>query len=103
MSFTDTSERDTIMARLRALSPELRQRFGVRSLALFGSLARGEAHPGSDVDVLVEFDRPATLFVMSDLRARLSEALERSVDVGTADGLRQRIKREVLAEALRVA
>jgi len=43
---------------LRQHIPELRERFGVRRLAIFGSYARGEATPRSDVDILVEFDRP---------------------------------------------
>ena len=46
---------DQILARLRAAEPELRAR-GIRHAALFGSVARGEERPDSDIDILVEFE-----------------------------------------------
>ncbi|WP_456481034.1 nucleotidyltransferase family protein, partial [Oceanithermus sp.] len=45
---------------LREQLPELRARYGVRRLFLFGSRARGDAHAGSDLDLLVEFERVPT-------------------------------------------
>jgi uncharacterized protein len=55
-------DRQRVLGTLRAHERELRERFGVRSLALFGSVARGAARRGSDVDLLVEFDRPVGYF-----------------------------------------
>lgn len=82
---------------------ELADRFGVCSVFLFGSVARGEDGPDSDVDILVEFDRPASLFTLADLRLHLTELLGRPVDVGTPGGLRPRVRESVLQEAVRVA
>ncbi len=45
---------------------------GILSLAVFGSVARGDAKPGSDVDLLVKFDNPKSLFELVDLEARFS-------------------------------
>jgi len=73
--------RDEIMQKLRAERDHLRAKFGVESLALFGSVARDEAGPGSDVDLLVEFTRPITLF---DLVA-VQQYLERCLGVPRVD------------------
>jgi len=54
--------RNDVHQTLAAHRTELCDRFGVKSLALFGSVARDESTPASDVDLLVEFDRPITLF-----------------------------------------
>ena len=55
-------KRDKVVKILSEHRDELQQRFGVKSLALFGSVARDEATGISDVDLLVEFDRPTGLF-----------------------------------------
>jgi len=73
--------RAAILDRLRAERENLRAQFGVDSLALFGSVARDEAGPESDVDLLVEFNRPITLF---DLVA-VQQYLERSLGVNRVD------------------
>jgi hypothetical protein len=54
--------RDEVLARLREDEPRLRGEFAVKTLALFGSTARGEAAEGSDVDLLVEYGRRVGLF-----------------------------------------
>ena len=53
-------DRDRTLAILARHKPELQKCFGVHRLALFGSRARGQAQPASDIDMLVEFDGPAT-------------------------------------------
>ncbi len=88
---------------LSAHRHELHREFGVYSLSLFGSVARDEAGEGSDVDVLVEFDRPTGLFGLIRLQQHLETLLGCKVDVGTTAGLRPRIRERVLHEALRVA
>ncbi len=78
------------------------QRLGVRSLALFGSAARGEASAESDVDLLVEFDRPVGLFHFIEVKEFLERVLGRPVDLGTPQSLHPRLRRRVLEEAVRV-
>jgi len=77
------------------------QRYSVRELAVFGSAARGEAGPGSDLDILVLFDEGAraTLFTLIDLQAELSELFGRPVDLVPKNGLKPALRGEVLAEA----
>jgi len=96
-------KRDEVMQVLAAHRSELQENFGVKSLALFGSTARDEAHAESDVDLLVEFNRPTGLFGLIQLQQQLENLLGCKVDVGTAAGLRPRIRERVLREALRVA
>ena len=81
---------------------ELRD-LGVRSLSLFGSVARDQAAPGSDVDLLVEFDRPVGYFHLFEVQDRLQAILGCSVDLVTAGGLRPELRQEILAEAVRAA
>ncbi|MGB7413512.1 MAG: nucleotidyltransferase family protein [Thermosynechococcaceae cyanobacterium] len=75
--------------------------FSVQSLILFGSVARDEARIDSDVDLLVEFDRPVGLFTFIRLKRYLEEILERSVDLGTPDSLKSYLQESVLREAIR--
>jgi predicted nucleotidyltransferase len=72
-------------------------------LTLFGSVARDEATAKSDVDLLVEFDRPTGFFGLIRLQLFLEELLKCPVDLGTPGGLRPRLRQRALAEAIRVA
>ena len=95
--------RDDVLAILRAEQPRLRSEFRVKSLALFGSVARDEACAESDVDLLVEFDRPVGLFGLIRLQEYLEGRLGCKVDLGTPGGLKARIRDRVLAESIHVA
>lgn len=95
--------RDEILRMLREAHPDLAARFGVRSLSLFGSVARGEDGPESDVDLLVDFDRPTGYFGLFRLQRHLEELLGGRVDLGTAGSLKAPLRDEVLSEAIRVA
>ncbi|MDP3183992.1 MAG: nucleotidyltransferase family protein [Anaerolineales bacterium] len=77
--------------------------FGVRSIALFGSYARGEARRDSDIDVLVEFNRPVGLFEFARLKLYLEKLFGREVDLVTPEALRKEMRDEILREASRVA
>ncbi|MGH2457831.1 MAG: nucleotidyltransferase family protein, partial [Chloroflexota bacterium] len=77
--------------------------FGVGSIAIFGSVARDEAATESDVDVLVEFERPVGYFEFFDLEQYLEQILGCKVDLFTANSLREDIRAEVLKEAIRAA
>jgi hypothetical protein len=80
---------------------ETLESFGVRSLSLFGSVARNEARSDSDVDLLVEFDRPIGLFTFVRLKRYLESILKCSVDLGTPDSLKPYLQEPVLREAIR--
>ena len=81
---------------------EVLKELGVKSLDLFGSVARDEASLDSDVDFLVEFDRPVGLFQFSKVRLYLEEILGCPVDLGTQRALRQHLREPVLQDAIRV-
>jgi uncharacterized protein len=88
---------------LRRERPVLVTRFGVRRIALFGSVVRDQARQDSDVDVLVEFDGPVTLDRYMGAKFHLEDALGNKVDLVTTTGLRSRIRPAVEREALDVA
>jgi predicted nucleotidyltransferase len=91
-----------VLALLRDQMPMLRERYGVRSLALFGSVVRGEATAASDVDVLVEYESAPTLFEFVRLKAYLSELLGAPVDLVMRSALKPVIGAAILAEAVAV-
>jgi len=76
--------------------------FGATGLRVFGSVARGEAGPTSDVDLLVRFQRPIGLMARMEFKERVSRLLRRPVDVATPGSLHWLIKPHVLAEAVAV-
>lgn len=96
--------RDDALTILREHLPELRARFGVASIALFGSTARDEAGLTSDVDVLVSFAEGVRvgLFELVDLKAYLEMLLEHDVDIVTFDGLRDDFNKTIQREAVYV-
>lgn len=71
-----------------------------RSVAIFGSVARGDEGPGSDIDFLVELTPGTRPFEILSIGVELEEALGVKVDVGTPELLRDRLRGEVLAEAV---
>ena len=95
-------KRQDVLDKLKGARKDL-NRFHVASLSVFGSVARDEAANTSDVDLLVEFSTPIGLFDFVRLKRRLEEILGCSVDLGTPDSLKDRIREKVLEEAVRVA
>ncbi len=89
---------DDIMARLRALQPELRRRYPIRAMGVFGSYVRGEQTADSDLDILVDLDDGMTLPDYAGLQMELSEALGVRVDLANMKALRRRIGGRILAE-----
>jgi hypothetical protein len=98
-------KREEALSRLRRHFPEFRDRYGIVHMSIFGSVARDQAGPKSDIDILVEFapDARVGLFRLLDLQDRLEELLDCKVDVGTPRSLKQRIRDRVLNEAVHVA
>lgn len=93
---------EQLLASLRAEMPYLVERFGVRSLALFGSYVRGEATDLSDVDILVEYTAAPTLFEFVRLKSHLTELLGLPVDLVMRSALKPRIGAAILAELVPV-
>ena len=80
---------------------ELCRRYAVKELALFGSAARGQLRPDSDIDLLVEFQPESTGGLLRHFAAEreLSDLLGRKVDLVSKRALRSEIREEILAEA----
>jgi len=86
-----------------ALAAEIRQlgdRYGIRNIRVFGSLARGEADPESDIDLLVEYVPGHGGFAFVDFCDAVEGLLRRKVDVVTENSLHPVIRDKVLAEAV---
>lgn len=94
--------RQEVLSTLQAQQVALREQFGVARLTLFGSVARDEAIQGSDVDLLVEFDKPVGLFSFLELQNHLETLLGCAVDLGTPQSLKPRLRDRVMAEAVHV-
>lgn len=92
--------RDEALAILAAHQEELKG-YKVKSLAIFGSVARDEARQDSDVDLLVEFEKPIGLFTFVRLQRYLEEILGCAVDLGTPDSLKPYLQEPVFKEAVR--
>jgi predicted nucleotidyltransferase len=82
---------------------DLLQDHGVSSIALFGSIVRGEATEKSDVDLLVEFSRPIGLLEFVALKRELETVLGRSVDLATRASPKPQLRERILKEAVRAA
>ncbi len=95
--------RTAILDRLKAEIPTLRQTYGIRSLAVFGSMARGDDREGSDVDILVTFDGKPDFDRFMGLKLDLEDMLGRPVDLGTPDTLRPEMRAEVERDLIHVS
>lgn len=96
-------EKEHVLEILANHRDELSQH-GVKTIALFGSVARGEESPKSDVDLLVEFDpthrTKIRLFAFVRLRRRLEETLGTQVDLVTSKALKRQVRDKILKEAI---
>jgi len=90
---------DVLLAKIRTLLPELREQYHVRTLEVFGSFVRGEEDKASDLDLLVTFDEPPSLFRYVALENRLSDVLGVKVDLVMKDSLKPTIAKHILEEA----
>jgi predicted nucleotidyltransferase len=94
-------DREAILATLRRHAPELKAA-GLVHLRVFGSVARGEASPQSDIDLLADFElsKPITLVTMGSLEGRLADLLGAKVDLSSADWMREPVRNQALGEAV---
>ena len=98
----DQLGRDEVLETLRTRKQNLIDRFGVASLALFGSFARDEASATSDLDLLVRFDGPATSRSYFGVQFYIEDLLGRRVDLVTDKALRAEMRPYVEREAIDV-
>jgi uncharacterized protein len=92
-------ERETIIQLLKKQKRQLKK-FGVRSISVFGSVARNKIRKQSDIDLLVEFDKQIGLFEFARLKIYLEELLGRKVDLVTPEALRKELRETILREAI---
>jgi uncharacterized protein len=95
--------RQAVLDRLSAEGPGLREAFGVKSLAVFGSMARGDGSDESDVDLLVTFEGGATFDNFMGLKLHLEDTLGRPIDLATPDTLRPEMRPEIERDLIHVA
>ena len=77
--------------------PEFCERHGIRSFAIFGSYANGQATPQSDLDVLVDFNESVSLLKHVEVQFELQDLLGIHVDLLTPDGLNKLLKNRILS------
>lgn len=90
------------LKQLKDHMPELKNKFGVVDLALFGSMSRDTAGPQSDIDILVSFDGPATSARYFGLQFFLEDLFGIPVDLVTDKALRSELRPYVEQEAIHV-
>lgn len=95
--------RDTVLKLLGEHSGALRERFGAKHLALFGSAARDELREDSDIDVLVEFEGAATFDGYIGLQTYLEELFGTKVDLATPAMIKPRLRQHIEKDLLHVA
>lgn len=93
---------DSIRAALTSVAGQLGE-IGVRALSIFGSAARNELSPSSDLDFLVEFDGMATFDRYMAVRELLEATFGMDIDLVTVRALKPNIREHILAEAIKVA
>ena len=96
------STRQEILTSLQHLKEEVVDRYPVKKIGVFGSVARDEQTEESDIDLLVEFSKPVGFVTFMRLEHFLSERLGRPVDLVTTDSLKPVIRQDVLAEVIYV-
>ena len=94
-------KRNEIFVIISAHQADLRER-GVKNLAVFGSVARSDSSESSDVDVLVEFNRPVGLFEFVRLKLLLEDWVGGQVDLVTPDAIHPALRERILKEAIYV-
>ncbi len=87
-----------ILKILKEEFPHLKEKFNVKTIGLFGSYARGEQLETSDIDLLVEFEKPIDFFKLVELEDYLSKMLGAKVEIVTPGALKERIKPYIMRD-----
>ncbi len=88
--------------RLREILPSLREQFGVESLAIFGSYIHGTERPDSDLDILVTFLKPPSLFRLIEIENNLTDLLRVKIDLVPRSALKPHLGAQILREIVPV-
>jgi predicted nucleotidyltransferase len=91
---------EAILLEKRQQILSIADKYGAHNVRIFGSVARGDSHPDSDIDFLVDLEPDRSLFDLGGLLYELQSLLGVEVDVVTEKGLRERIRERVLREAI---
>ncbi|MFH1188519.1 MAG: nucleotidyltransferase family protein [bacterium] len=94
--------KDDVVQKIQKVLPRLRNQYHVATIGIFGSVARGDEHKESDLDVIVTFDTPIGLFDFVRLENELSEVIGMRVDLVSQKALKPIIKNEILQETIYV-
>lgn len=93
---------DNIITAIKNSKPDLREQYCVKTIGVFGSYIRGEQTKGSDLDILVEFEKPVSLFRFMDLEEHLEKMLGKKVDLVSKKALKPRIGKHILQEVINI-
>jgi uncharacterized protein len=96
------SSRQDILSSLKKIKGEVAKDYSVRTIGVFGSVARDEQTDQSDIDLLVEFSKPVGFVHFMRLEKFLSQRLGKKVDLVTPDSLKPVIRQDVLSEVIYV-
>jgi predicted nucleotidyltransferase len=94
------TDSEQIILRIKKALPALREKYGVKSLGIFGSYVRDDQSRGSDVDILVEFEEPISLFRFMTMEYEIEDLIGRKVDLVMKTALKPGIGRHVLSEVV---
>lgn len=92
--------RSELIAKLKQLNEEIRQKYHGKIVGLFGSYARGEETEHSDIDLLIENESSVSLFVLGGMKIYLEEKLNKKVDIVTTSALRDEIRPYIMNELI---
>ena len=96
------NELNEILLKLRNLLPLIRQKYEVNSIEIFGSYVRNEQTLGSDLDLLVSFNKIPSLIKFIELKNYLSDQLQLNVDLVMKDALKPRLSQNILSESISI-
>jgi predicted nucleotidyltransferase len=87
---------------LQKQKPAIRKRYNVKKIDIFGSYVRGEQKKKSDVDILVEFEKPISLLKLVNLENFLADIIGIKVDVVPKEDIRRELKEKIIKEVIYV-
>ncbi|MDH4129482.1 MAG: nucleotidyltransferase family protein [Spirochaetota bacterium] len=91
---------ENILKQIKKVLPELKEKYKIKSLGVFGSYVRGEQNKKSDIDILVEFNETPGFFDFIELEDELKKLLKIKVDLVSKKSLKVRIGKEILKEVI---
>ncbi len=94
--------RDKLLKAIKSEKQTLRKEYGVLKIGLFGSYARGEQRRGSDIDLMMSFDKKADLLALIGASEYLERKLGKKVDIVTPKGASRRLSQEISGELINI-